>query len=281
MTPPEWQAESWLRDRFRVIGVVHLAALPGSAGHREPLEAIEERALQDAHHLVTGGVDALIVENFGDTPFPPHRVPDETLAAFTRLAWSLRQAFPQIPLGINLLRNAAAQAVAVAAAVGAQFVRINVPVGVFMAPSGWLEGQARAAALMRRHTGARSIAFFEDILVKHAWPVVPQASVDFWVRETEERGLADALIVTGAHTGAPASRERIEAVVQHARKPVLVGSGVTLETLPELVGRVQGVIVGTALKRRGITTEPVDPQRVRRFVERVRVLESQKTSGVP
>ncbi len=280
--PPDrsWQPEAWLRERFRVIGVVHLLPLPGSARHRDPLEAIEERALEDARRLVEGGVDALIVENFGDAPFAPHRVPDETLAAFVRIAWTLRRTFPEVPLGINLLRNAARQAVAVAAAVDARFVRINVPVGVFAAPSGWLVGQAREAALLRKQLGVQGLGFFEDLMVKHAWPVGPEVPPEVWVRETEERGLADALIVTGTRTGAPVDPAILDRVLAVARRPVLVGSGVTVNTLPALVGRVQGVIVGTALKVSGKTAEPVDSQRVRRFMQRVRELESQGAMGI-
>jgi len=272
--------EAWLRERFRVIGVVHLLPLPGSPRFAGSLKTIEQRALEDAHRLVAGGVDAIIVENFGDTPFEPHQVPPETLAAFVRVAWSLRQAFPEIPLGINLLRNAAEQAVAVAFAVQAQFVRINVPIGVWVAPSGWLVGQARPAAVLRARLHAHGIGLYEDVWVKHAWPVGAPVPLETWIRETEGRGLADALILTGSRTGAPVDPEHLKVARQVARRPLLVGSGVTPDQLPQLVGQVQGVIVGTALKHQGITTEPVDLQRVRHFVAQVRAWESHRDPDV-
>jgi predicted TIM-barrel enzyme len=51
--------------------------------------------------------------------------------------------------------------------------------------------------------------------------------------------------------------------------PLLVGSGVTPETAPELLSVADALIVGTALKRDGAVNAPVDAARVRRLVAAV------------
>ncbi len=57
-----------------VIGMVHLEPLPGSPRWAGSMEEISRAALADAQALADGGVDALLVENFGDVPFSPRRV---------------------------------------------------------------------------------------------------------------------------------------------------------------------------------------------------------------
>src|SRR5688572_32844048 len=62
--------------RPRLVGVVHLPPLPGSAqgGGAQTLPAILDRARRDAACYADGGFDAVIVENFGDVPFAKNRV---------------------------------------------------------------------------------------------------------------------------------------------------------------------------------------------------------------
>jgi predicted TIM-barrel enzyme len=52
--------------------------------------------------------------------------------------------------------------------------------------------------------------------------------------------------------------------------PILVGSGVTPDTVAELLSVADGAIVGTWLKRGGDVDQPVDPERVRRLVHAAR-----------
>ena len=108
-----------------VIGMLHLLPLPGSPRFGGDLRAIRDRLLADARQLVDGGVHALMMENFGDTPFYPGRVPTHVAAQMTALAVAVRQAF-SLPLGINVLRNDGRTALAVAHASGADFIRVNV-----------------------------------------------------------------------------------------------------------------------------------------------------------
>jgi len=198
--------------------------------------------------LAEGGVSAVMVENFYDAPFYKDRLPPETVAALTRCALEIRRAVPDIPLGINALRNDGPAALAIAVAVGARFIRVNVLCGAMVTDQGLIEGCAAELIRMRRMLDAR-VAILADVGVKHAQPLggfdLAQSA-----RDTALRGRADALIVSGSGTGAPTPSSRIEAVQAAVPGvPVLVGSGATVESVDP--GAVAGYIVGTALKADG------------------------------
>src|SRR5579872_2148957 len=96
-----------------VIGMLHLPALPGSPTNRLSVEAIRDHLLKDADALSGGGVDGFILENFGDVPFYPGKVPSHTVAFMSVLALEVHRSF-DLPLGINVLRNDAESAIAIA-----------------------------------------------------------------------------------------------------------------------------------------------------------------------
>lgn len=223
-----------------------------------------ERAVADARALAAGGADAILVENFFDAPFARDTVPPHTIAAMTRAVQSVRAAVPELPVGVNVLRNDARAALAVAHICGARFVRVNVYVGAAVTDQGIIEGAARDAVLYRRELGAE-VAIWADVLVKHAAPLGADTTLEDAARDAVQRGLADALIVSGAATGQPTSAEdveRVKAVVPDT--PVLVGSGFDAAAAAALLAAgADGAIVGTSIKRHGRAAEPVEPERVR------------------
>jgi membrane complex biogenesis BtpA family protein len=247
-----------------LIGVVHLAALPGAPAHRGGIDRVIERARRDAAALVAAGVEVLIVENFGDAPFFKDRVPPETVSALTAAALAVA-AEVDVPLGINCLRNDAHAALAVAAACDAAFVRINVLTGAMLTDQGVIEGRAAEVARLRARLCPR-VVVAADVLVKHAVPLAPMDPAEV-ARDTLGRGGADALIVTGTRTGAGVDDALITAVRGAAgRHPVLIGSGLTTATVDRLVALSDGAIVGSALQRGGRAGRVVDPERAVRFV---------------
>lgn len=254
-----------------LIGVVHLAPLPGSPGASMAMDEVCRRAAADARALASAGFDALIVENFGDAPFFPGAVPPVTVAAMTVAAQAVAEAAAAAPrppaLGINVLRNDAQAALAIAVATGAAFVRINVHTGAMLTDQGLVTGQAHDTLRARRALGREDLALLCDVMVKHAVPIGPQQLEDV-ARDTWHRGGADALIVSGAGTGLPTDPGRLAQVRDAAPDaPLLVGSGADLSTLAGLFSVADGVIVGTALKVGGVVTQPVDPARAAAFVE--------------
>ncbi|PSP79663.1 phosphorybosylanthranilate isomerase [Halobacteriales archaeon QS_1_68_20] len=255
-----------------VVGMVHLPALPGSPGFGSR-QAVRERALADARALEAGGVDALMVENFGDAPFYPEDVPKHVVAEMATLARDLRREV-DLPLGVNVLRNDAEAALSVAAAAGGSFVRVNVHVGARATDQGVVEGRAHETMRLRERLDT-DVAVFTDVAVKHSAPVADRPLGEEF-REVVERGLADAVVVSGPSTGeaaAEADLARAAELGAEAGVPVFVGSGVTRDTVETVVECADGAIVGTALKEDGETTNPVDEERVRALVDRVAELQ--------
>lgn len=252
-----------------LIGMVHLPPLPGSPRWGGAMSRVVEAALRDAGTLVAGGIDALLVENFGDVPFAPRRVAAATVAAMTAAALEVRRAFPAIPLGVNVLRSDGRSALAVASVVEAAFIRVNVHTGAVLADQGIVRSDAYRLLRDRRALGAE-VAVLADVQTKHAVPLAPQA-LEQEARDAVERGLADGVIVTGRATGDPAAPgdvERVRAAVPGV--PVVVGSGVSPESVAGVLAVADAVIVGTALKHGGDVHNPVDPERVRALVAAAR-----------
>jgi membrane complex biogenesis BtpA family protein len=256
-----------------VIGMIHLPPLPGSPRHAPSatLAVIRDAALRDADALAAGRVAGLMVENFGDVPFYPGRVPAHTVAFVTAIAAAVRERFPDLPLGINVLRNDGRSALAVAAAVGAQFVRVNVLTGARVADQGLIQGIAHDLLRDRAALGpaAADVRILADVDVKHSAPLAP-VPLESEVEDLLTRGLADALVVSGTGTGKatdPAHLARAKAAAGSA--PVLVGSGVSEATLRGYLPHADGFIVGTAFKPDNDPRNAIDPARVRRLMELV------------
>lgn len=255
-----------------LIGMVHLPPLPGAPEFDGDRGRVRERALSDARTLSESGFDAVLVENYGDAPYYPEDVPDPVVAEMAAVARELGLGV-DCPFGVNVLRNDVGAALSVAAAAGGSFVRANVHTGARATDQGVLEGRAHETLRLRERIDA-DVSVLADVAVKHSAPVAERGLATA-ATEAIERGLADGLVVSGPSTGQPADADDLTAVLA-ARDdadpdvPVFVGSGVTAENAPALLDIADGVIVGTALKRDGETTAPVDPDRVEAFVRSVR-----------
>ena len=251
-----------------IIGVVHLLPLPTSPRWGGSLKAIIDRAEQEATALAAGGVDGIIVENFFDAPFPKDHVDPAVVSAMTVVIQKLMHMVT-LPIGINVLRNDAQSAFAIAACVQAQFIRVNVWTGIMATDQGMIEGRAHELLRYRRELGC-DVKVFADVLVKHARPL-GSPNLTMAVQDTIERGLADAVILSGWATGNPPSLEDLELASAAANgTPVLIGSGADWENIPKLMTAADGVIVSSSLKRQGKRENSIDPIRVSRFVEATR-----------
>jgi uncharacterized protein len=251
-----------------IIGVVHLLPLPTSARWGGSLNAIIDRAEQEAVALVSGGVSGLIVENFFDAPFPKSRVDPAVVSAMTTIVMRLMELV-SIPIGINVLRNDSLSAMAIASCTGASFIRVNVLSGVMATDQGLIEGCAHELMRYRRELGS-DVKIMADVLVKHAQPL-SSSDLTNAVRETIDRGLADAIILSGAVTGSPPSLEDLRlARAAAGSTPLLIGSGASAENINNLMQFADGAIVSSSLKRQGKIENSIDPIRVSQFVETIR-----------
>lgn len=249
----------------RLVGMVHLLALPGSPRFGGSIDQVLSTAAEDARILVDAGFPALMVENFGDVPFFADRVPPETIAAMT-LAVD-RVVGSGVPVGVNVLRNDALTAIGVAAATGSRFIRVNVLTGVMYTDQGLIVGEA-AQIQRRRQVLAPEVEIWADVMVKHAAAPygvdIAQMAVD-----TVERGLADALVVSGSGTGVEMNFDDAAAVRRAAPEGIRVvaGSGVTVDNIDRVLLAVDTIIVGSTIKVDGDPNNRPDPLRAKAFVE--------------
>ena len=245
--------------------MVHLRPLPGSPGFKGDFQSVVDDAVADATTLGESGFPALLVENFGDAPFFAGRVPPETIASMT-LAVDAVDRKVGLPFGINVLRNDGIAAVAIAAITRARFVRVNVLTGVMHTDQGPIVGEA-AVLQRRRAQMSPEVEIWADVMVKHAAPP-PEMDLAQAVADTVERGLADAIIISGPRTGVGPTTEDLEtvrsAIPQGTR--VVVGSGASAENLAALTRHADTIIVGSSLKTGNDPRNPVDPDKARTFV---------------
>lgn len=247
-----------------LVGMIHLAPLPGSPRFRGSLDETVAAAVADGRALVEGGFSACLVENYGDAPFTRGRVDPATVAAMAVVVGEVRRAVA-VPIGVNVLKNDARAALAVATATGAAFIRVNVHVGAVVADQGLIQGDAFRTLRYRRSLGVNT-RLFVDVGGKHAVPLAPVDLAQV-ARDAAYRGLADTLVVSGVATGEPTPLGDVRRVREAVPdRPILVGSGVTPETVRDLLQVADGAIVGTWVKREGRTTAPVDPARVAALV---------------
>jgi membrane complex biogenesis BtpA family protein len=250
-----------------VIGMIHSRALPGSAAYDgEPMDDVVGFAVAEALRLRQGGVDGLIVENHGDIPFAkPDQLGPETAACMAVMTDAVRRA-AGLPVGVNVLANAAHQALAVAKASGAAFVRVNQWANAYVSNEGLLDGLAGSAARYRAFLHARGVRVFADVHVKHgAHAITADRSIAELARDVEFFD-ADVAIATGQRTGDAAARGEIEVIAQGCSLPVVVGSGVTPDNVADILHLADGVIVGSWLKQDGVWWNAVDPERLAIFM---------------
>ena len=253
------------RDCKPLIGVLHLLPLPGAPLYEGAIQKVYDQALAELDVFKRHQVDSVIVENFRDMPYFPGRVPAETVAAMAAVSREVVRA-ADMPVGSNVLRSDGEAAIAVAAASGAHYVRVNVHVGAVVADQGIVQGSSQFSVRLRSALKSR-VLIFADVGVKHAAPIAGR-SLDIETHDLAERGLADAIIVTGDRTGVETSVSDVDIVRRSTVLPLLVGSGATPENIERMLPKVNGLIVGSYFKKDGAGHNLVDVSRVQRFVRR-------------
>jgi membrane complex biogenesis BtpA family protein len=256
-----------------LIGVIHMPALPGDPGYRRGgFASVLSAARNDARALAEAGFDAIIVENFGSSPFPKgtpdQPTPPHQIAAMA-LAVAATQVESSLPVGVNVLRNDVRSALGIAAACGAAFVRVNVHVGAYVTDQGLIEGRAFETLRYRRSIEADAIAILADVRVKHATPLAA-VPIESEIDDCLQRGHADAIVITGTSTGKPVSSAFLaEARRAAGDRVVLIGSGFSPSSA-DLARLADGAIVGTWIKKQGNVRAPIDVARAKELVESTR-----------
>jgi uncharacterized protein len=259
-----------------LIAMCHLKGLPGRPRHDVAggMDAIVESLGKDLISLQEAGVDGLLFCNENDLPYELE-VGTEVAAAMAAAIGQLRGDI-RLPFGVDLLWDPKS-ALAVARATDARFVR-EVMTGVFESDMGLMAPDFGKLAGYRSAIGAEDVALFCNI--------TPEFSRSISGRSVADRAKGavymgvDALLISGPAAGVGADTADLrEAKGAAGVVPVIANTGVNHETIESILGMVDGVIVGTALKQDGDTWNPVDPERASKMMEMVRAIRSSVDRG--
>jgi len=267
-------------DAKPLIGMIHVQALPGTPRNRMTVDEICVVAAREARVLVEAGFDALLIENMHDVPYLNRRVGPEIVAAMTMVARAVRE-IAACPLGVQILAGANKEALAVAHAAGAQFIRAEGFVFSHIADEGYMEADAGDLLRFRRALLADGIQIFADVKKKHASHALTS---DVTLADTAEAAQffgADALVITGTATGRPTSPHDLAEAARASDLPLLVGSGVTPGNFRSLAPLADGFIVGSYLKKGGVWSEDLDPNRVADMIDAVRAFRESNAGAPP
>jgi len=253
-----------------LVGMVHVGALPGTPRHERALDGLLAAAAADAELLHEAGFDALIVENMHDLPYLRRRVGPEIVASMSILVRAIRETV-DLPVGVQVLAGANQEALAVAHAAGASFIRAEGFSYASVADEGLLE-EADAGPLLRyrRMIGADDVAIIADVHKKHsAHAITSDVTLEEQVSTAEFMG-ADGVVITGSATGSPTDINHLARASGRSNLPVIVGSGADPDSIGSLLRDADAVIVGSSIKVEGRWSNPVDEGRAQALVEAAR-----------
>jgi hypothetical protein len=252
----------------KIIGMVHVAALPGTPAHSLPVEQIIKQALAEAQTLREAGVDAILIENMHDVPYLKRNVGPEIVSSMTAICSEIRHQI-DLPMGVQILAGANREALAVALAADLDFIRAEGFVFGHLADEGYMDSCAGELLRYRKQIGAEHILIFTDILKKHSSHAITS---DLSLREhveTAEYFRSDGIIITGSSTGKEPQPEDVAVAKKSTSLPVMIGSGITTDNLSKYWHLADAFIVGSWLKEEGNWGNPVSPERARLFMQQV------------
>lgn len=262
-----------LKDLFGVkkplIGVVHLLPLPSSANFNGNFDQILTKAEQEAAAIAASGLNGIIVENYYDVPFVKENADPATIASMSIITKRLMHLTDKT-IGLNVLRNDAKAALAIAYCTGAKFIRVNILTGAMITDSGIIEAAAPQLLPYRELLKARNIKIFADVMVKHAYPMGNPPRIEDLAKETIYRGLADAIIVSGVATGSATDIKDVERIKNALPDvPLLIGSGLNSNNINDYLSIADGAIVATSIKRNEGLFSCIDIALAEKLVEKV------------
>jgi uncharacterized protein len=246
-----------------IIAMVHLPALPGRPRHGKAgsVRQIADSVARDLDALQDAGVDGLLFCNEADLPYQLS-VGAAAAAAMAAVIGEVRSEIRR-PFGVDLVWDPISS-LAVARATGACFVR-EVFTGVYESDLGLMQPDYGSVAAYRRDIGAESVALLANITPEFASPL-GRRTIAERARSAVFLGV-DAVLISGAMTGMPTdTRQLREAKAAVPHSPVLANTGVTGDSVQEILAIADGAIVGTTLKRDAVTWNPVDPVRAAGFM---------------
>ncbi len=251
--------------RKPIIAMLHLPGLPGRPWHDAPggLSKAVDRVGRDLAALQAEGVDGVMFCNEADLPYQL-QVGPEIVAGMAAVIGQLKRDV-RVPFGVNLLWDAIAS-LAVARATGATFIR-EVMTGVYESDLGMIEPHIGEIAGFRTAIGAGDVLLFDNIQPEFA-SAIGRRTVAQRAKGAAFLGV-DAILISGPAAGTSLEMGDLQAAKEAVPEvPVIANTGVRADTVGEILRVADGAIVGTSLKRDGVTWNEVDPARVRALLDK-------------
>jgi len=252
-----------------IIGMIHVAALPGTPKFGGNVNAIIEKAKSEALLYQSLGIPALMIENMHDVPYLNRNVGPEIIALMSVILYEIKRHV-ELPLGIQILAGANKEALAAAHSAGADFIRAEGFVFAHVADEGIFSSDAGELLRYRKQIGADKILVFTDIKKKHSSHAITADTDIVETAKAAEFFLSDGVIITGSCTGTEPSLEEIIAVKNKVGLPVFAGSGITAENIKTYHEFCDALIIGSFFKQNGKWENPIDPERVKLLLEKVK-----------
>jgi membrane complex biogenesis BtpA family protein len=232
------------------------------------MSRIMDAVIADLEALQSGGVDAVMFGNEFDRPYVLKATP-ENLAALAAVIGQVKSML-SVPFGVNYLWDPVAT-VALAAATEARFAR-EIYTGAYASDMGLWVPDCAGAARLRSNLGRRDLQLLFNINAEFATSLDTRP-LAVRAKSAVFSSKADVICVSGPMTGEGVNQTELRQVREVIPEtPLLANTGVTIDTVAELFAVTDGCVIGSHLKREGDTWNPVDPERVRRFMDKVATL---------
>jgi uncharacterized protein len=256
------------RNARTIIAMAHIGALPGSPLYDADrgMDGLMEDVLKDIEHLQAGGVTAIMFGNENDRPYQL-KGSTESIAAMASIVAACKPAL-KVPFGVNYLWDPVAT-VSIACATGASFAR-EIFTGLFASDMGLWEPNAAEALRLRRSLGRDDLRLLFNINAEFA-ASLDTRPVALRARSAVFSSLADAIMVSGPLTGTAVDLTDLRLVRDAVPDtPLFANTGVTIDTVSDILSIADGCVIGSHLKVDGDTWKAVDRERVQRFMDKVR-----------
>lgn len=253
------------------IAMIHVPALPGAPLHKLSTKDIIAKCVEEARVLYDVGFDGLMLENMHDVPYMKSKASAEIVAMMTAVAIAVKKEV-SIPVGIQILAGANKEALAVAKAADLDFIRAEGFVFGHLGDEGYHDSCAGELLRYRKQIDARHVSVFADIKKKHSSHAITE---DVHILETAKAAeffLADGLVITGNSTGQEVSMFDLKSLHNKLNIPILLGSGITPDNLPQLWDYAEGFIIGSYLKKDGNWKNELNKTRLQRIIATIRNL---------
>lgn len=264
----------WTKELFNttkpIIAMCHLKPMPSDPGFDSlaGIQKVIDGARHDLIALQEGGVDGIMFSNEFSLPYLL-KVRAVTTAAMGRIIGELMSEI-RVPIGVNVLWDPFAS-LDLAVAVDAKFVR-EIFSGVYASDFGLWNTNFGEVVRHKFAIGADK--------VKLLFNIVPEAAKYLAAREISEIARStvfnhhpDALCVSGLTAGVETSSATLHLVKNVVPNTILfANTGVNINNVEDQLSIADGAVVATTFKVDGIFEKPVDVNRVRSFMKKVRDL---------